>query len=52
MSIKDKLVKLECMECHRIGYYTQKNKKKLKDRLELKKYCRWCRKHTSHKETK
>lgn len=52
MSIKDKLVRLECSECHRIGYYTQKNKKKLKDRLELNKYCRWCRKHTLHKETK
>ena len=22
------------------------------DRMELKKYCQWCRKHTAHKETK
>jgi large subunit ribosomal protein L33 len=46
------LIKLECSECHRINYYSQKNKKTNKDRLELKKYCRWCRKHTLHKETK
>jgi ribosomal protein L33 len=24
----------------------------LKDRLELKKHCKWCNKHTVHKETK
>jgi large subunit ribosomal protein L33 len=29
-----------------------KNKKNDPDRLELKKYCRWCRKHTSHRETR
>ena len=50
--IKENLVKLECAECHRINYYTRKNKKVLKNRLELKKYCRHCRKHTPHKETK
>jgi large subunit ribosomal protein L33 len=29
-----------------------KNKKNDPDRLELSKYCRWCHKHTPHKETK
>ncbi|MCK7472960.1 MAG: 50S ribosomal protein L33 [Rhodopseudomonas palustris] len=29
-----------------------KNKKNTPDKLELKKYCRCCRKHTAHKETK
>lgn len=29
-----------------------KNKKNDPDRLEMKKYCRFCRKHTEHKETK
>jgi large subunit ribosomal protein L33 len=29
-----------------------KNKKNDPDRLELSKYCRWCHKHTAHKETK
>ncbi len=46
------LVKLECSECHHINYYTRKNKKLNKERLELKKHCSWCKKHTLHKETK
>lgn len=50
--LKDNLVKLECSECHNLNYYTQKNKKKLKVRLELKKYCKNCKKSTAHKETK
>ncbi|HEV2353584.1 MAG TPA: 50S ribosomal protein L33, partial [Puia sp.] len=29
-----------------------KNKKKNQDRLELKKFCRSCRRHTPHKEVK
>jgi large subunit ribosomal protein L33 len=29
-----------------------KNKKNTPDRLELSKYCRFCRKHTLHSETK
>jgi large subunit ribosomal protein L33 len=24
----------------------------LKNRLEMKKHCKWCKKHTLHKETK
>ena len=31
---------------------TKKNKKNDPDRIELKKYCRFCRKHTVHKESK
>ena len=49
---QENLVKLECTECKKINYYTKRNKKKLKKKLELKKYCRWCRRHTLHKETK
>ncbi len=49
---QDNLVKLECSECHRINYRTFKNKKTLKNKLELKKFCKWCKKHTLHKETK
>lgn len=49
---QDNLVKLECTECKRINYYSRKNKKTLKNRLELKKHCKWCKKHTVHKETK
>ena len=49
---QDNLIKFECTECHRINYYSHKNKKKVKDRLELKKHCKHCRKHVLHKETK
>lgn len=49
---QDNLIKLECTQCKRVGYHTYRNKKKVKARLETKKYCKWCKKHTSHKETK
>ena len=43
---------LACSECKRRNYSTTKNKKKTTERLELSKFCRFCRKHTPHKETK
>lgn len=49
---QDNLIKLECSECKRVNYHSSKNKKKLKTRLEMKKFCEWCRKHMPHKETK
>jgi len=49
---KEKLIKFECSECKRINYYSTKNKKLNKERLKLAKYCKWCKKHTLHKETK
>ena len=49
---QDNLIKLECSQCHRVNYYSQKNKKTLKSRLELQKFCEWCKKHSTHKETK
>jgi len=49
---QDNMIKLECTECKRINYFSHKNKKILKERLELKKYCKHCRKHVLHKETK
>ena len=33
-------------------YTTTKNKANMPDRMEIKKYCPWCRKHTVHKETR
>ena len=45
-------IKFECTDCKRIGYNSTKNKKKVKDRLELSKFCKFCKKHTKHKETK
>src|SRR5680860_921450 len=44
-------VTLACEECKRRNYRTMKNKKNNPDRIEFKKYCRWCGTHTSHKET-
>ena len=49
---QDNLIKLECTDCKRTNYYSQKNKKTIKERLEIKKYCKHCKKHTLHKETK
>jgi large subunit ribosomal protein L33 len=49
---QDNMIKLECTECKRINYFSRKNKKTLKDRLELSKFCKFCDKHTAHKETK
>ena len=49
---KKKLIKLQCQECKRINYFTHKSKKMGEGKLELKKFCKWCRKHTLHKEGK
>ena len=46
------IVTLACNECKRRNYNTTKNKKKTTERLELKKYCPFCRTHTAHRETK
>ena len=45
-------ITLECTECKQRNYDTMKNKKNDPDRLEMNKYCKFCRKHTLHKETK
>ena len=45
-------ITLACSECKQRNYDTEKNKKNDPDRLERNKYCRFCRKHTLHKETK
>ena len=46
------IVTLACTECKRRNYNTTRNKKKQTERLEISKYCRFCRKHTTHKEIK
>ncbi len=45
-------IQLQCTECKRKNYATQKNKKNTTGRLEVKKYCPWDKKHTTHKESK
>ncbi|MBI5328487.1 MAG: 50S ribosomal protein L33 [Deltaproteobacteria bacterium] len=46
------IITMACGDCKNRNYTTTKNKKTTPDRLEFKKYCRHCRKHTVHKETK
>ena len=43
---------LACTECKQRNYNTTKDKKTHPDRMETKKYCRFCKTHTLHKETK
>ena len=45
-------IKLECTACKRLNYHSQKNKKTIKGRLQISKFCKWCKKHAPHKETK
>jgi len=45
-------VTLQCGECKRRNYMTTKNKRKTTGKLEFSKYCRFCRKHTPHREVK
>nr|ANP95902.1 ribosomal protein L33 [Pyrola rotundifolia] len=51
------MIILECTNCVRNGvnkgsnrYITQKNRHKTPKRLELKKFCPYCYKHTIHGE--
>ena len=44
--------KKNCNECKQRNYNTMKNKKNTPDKLELNKYCPFCKKHTLHTETK
>jgi large subunit ribosomal protein L33 len=46
------VISLACTECKERNYTTEKNRRNDQARLEFKKYCPCCRKHTLHKETK
>ena len=46
------IITISCTACKRKNYTSTKNKKTTPDRLELNKYCKWCKKHTPHKEEK
>jgi len=48
----ENLIKLQCQICKLYNYYSRKNKKLVERKIELQKYCRHCRKHTKHKESK
>jgi large subunit ribosomal protein L33 len=46
------IITLACGDCKRRNYSTTKNRRKTSERLEMNKFCRHCRKHTAHKESK
>ncbi len=46
------IISLECSACHERNYSTTKNKRTMQEKLALSKYCKRCRKHTEHKESK
>jgi large subunit ribosomal protein L33 len=45
-------ITLACTDCKERNYITKKNRRNDPDRLELKKHCPRCHKHTSHRETR
>ena len=45
-------VTLACTECKRRNYVTKKNKRNNPERIERNRHCKFCRKHTRHRETK
>lgn len=54
-----KFITIECMSCREnllsagvSRYLTSKNKRNTPKKLEILKYCKFCKKHTSHKEIK
>ena len=54
MASKKPLVKMQCTVCKLVNYFTNKSKAVTiaEKKLELKKFCKKCRKHTKHKEGK
>ena len=46
------IITFQCTECKRKNYTNTKNKNTKTERLELSKFCPFCRKHVSHKEIK
>lgn len=45
------IVGLKCTECGKFNYLTERNKVNTTEKLKLRKYCKWERKHTIHTET-
>ena len=45
-------IALQCSECKQKNYTTEKNRRNMQGKMELKKYCKFEQKHTLHKESK
>jgi large subunit ribosomal protein L33 len=43
---------LACNDCKERNYVSEKNRRNDPNRMEFKKYCPRCQKHTLHRETK
>lgn len=52
MATKKALVKMQCTACKTTNYFTNKSKAVAEKKMELKKFCKKCKKHTVHKEGK
>jgi large subunit ribosomal protein L33 len=52
MAAKKPFIKVTCSVCKTANYFTKKSKLTAEKKLELKKFCSNCRKHTLHKESK
>jgi large subunit ribosomal protein L33 len=46
------VITMACSECKERNYTTEKSRRNDTGRIELKKYCPRCRKHTVHREAK
>ncbi len=45
-------ITMACQECKHRNYITKKNRRNDPDRLDLKKFCSNCGRHTDHRETR
>ncbi len=48
---KKKPIRLVCPDCKKSVYFTNKTKA-VEEKLELAKFCKYCKKRTKHKEAK
>lgn len=46
------IITMACTDCKQRNYSTTKNRKNDPGRLELKKFCPTCGRHTLHRETR
>ncbi|HNZ12849.1 MAG TPA: 50S ribosomal protein L33 [Anaerolineaceae bacterium] len=46
------VITFACNECKERNYTSEKNRRNDPGRMEIKKYCPRCHKHTTHRETK
>ena len=49
--VKRDIIAFKCTKCDSKNYTVYKTRN-VKDKIELKKFCKTCKGHTAHKETK